>query len=145
MTMQPQRACQCRGRHACSTPHANSRSCCYPDPRSISLEGEGRIHNSPCSTCFPDAKVELLKMTNSVLLILPVGSFLLGAEPALEPIIYLLQEPVIYLREAEPMVVIHSVDLIVRQGTSNCVCCHASRESLRDPGDREDLSSSLLG
>ena len=145
MTLQPPWACQCHGKRACSTPHANSRSCCYSDPRSISLEGEGRIRNSPCSTCFPNAKVELLKVTNSILLILPVGSFLLGAEPALEPITHLLQEPVVYLREAEPVVVIHSADLVLGQGAPQCVCCHASRESLRDPGDRKVLSSSLLG
>jgi len=111
--MQYPQVCQYCDKRAYSTPHANSRSCCYSDRWSISFDGEGRIRNSPRSTGFPDAKVELLEVTNGVLLILPVGSFLLGAEPALEPIFYLLQEPVICLREEEPMVVIHGVDLVL--------------------------------
>ena len=105
----------------------------------------GRIRNSPRSTGFPNAKVEFVEVTNGVLLILPVRSFLLGAEPALEPTFHLLQEPVRCLREAEAMIVIHSVDLVVGQGTAKCVCCHASRESLRDPGNSEGLPSSLPG
>ena len=77
------------------------------------FDGEGRTRNSPRSTGFPNTKVEFVEVTNGVLLILPVGSFLLGAEPALEPIFHLLQEPAICLREAEAMVVIHSVDLVL--------------------------------
>jgi hypothetical protein len=111
----------------------------------MSLDGEGRTRNSPRSAGFPDAKVELLEVANGVLLILPVGSLLLGAQPALEPVFHLLQEPVICLREAEPMVVIHSVDFVLGQGTAKCVCCHSFRENLRDPGDREVLPSSLPG
>jgi hypothetical protein len=104
------------------------------------------LSNSPGLTDFPDAKVELLEVANSVLLILPVGSFLLlGTQPAPEAISQLLQEPVICLREAEPMVVIHSVDFVLRQGTSKCVYCQSARENPRDPGDREGLSSSLPG
>jgi len=113
MTMQCPQACQYRDKRAYSTPHANSRSCCYSYRWSISFDGEGRIRNSPHSTGSPDAKVELLEVANSILPVLPVGSSLLGAEPALEPIFHLLQEPVICLREAEPMVVTHGVDLVV--------------------------------
>jgi len=111
--MQYPQACQYRDKRAYSTPHANSKSCCYSYRWSISFDGEGRTRNSPRSTGFPDANVELVEVTNSILLIPPVGSFLLGAEPALEPIFHLLQEPVICLREAEPMVVIHGVDLVL--------------------------------
>jgi len=143
MPMQHPRACQYHDKRACSTPHANSRSCCYSARWSISLDGEGRIRNSPHSTGFPDAKVEFVEVTNGVLLILPVGSFLLGAEPALEPILHLLQEPVICLREAEAMVVTHSVDLVLRQGTAEFVGCHSFCESLREPGDHEGFPSSL--
>jgi len=39
-----------------------------------------------------------MEVTNSILLILPVRSFCLGAEPALEPIFHLVQEPVMCLR-----------------------------------------------
>jgi len=65
------------------------------------VNGEGRIRNSPRPTGFPDAKVELLEVANSILLTLPVGSILLGAEPALEPIFHLFQEPS-YARERSP-------------------------------------------
>jgi len=143
--MQYPQACQYRDKRAYSTPHANSRSCCYSYRWSITFDGEGRIRNSPRCTGFPDAKVELLEVANSILLVLPVGSFLLGAEPALEPIFHLLQEPVICLREAEPMVVIHGVDLALGQGTAEFVGCHSFCESLREPGDREWFPSSLPG
>ena len=89
--------------------------------------------------------MKLLEVANRVLLIPPVGSFLLAAEPALEPVFHRLQKPVICLREAEPMVVVHSIDFVLRQGTAKCVCCHSFLESLRDPGDREVLPSLLPG
>jgi hypothetical protein len=116
----------------------------------MSLDDGGRgeggiITNSPRSADLPDAEVELLEVANSVLLVLPVGSFLLGAEPAGEPVLHLLQEPVICLREAEPMVVIRSINFVLREGTVECVCCHSFHESLWDPGDREALPSSLPG
>ena len=103
------------------------------------------MSNSPHFTGLPDAEVELLEVTNSVLLILPVRSFLFGAEPALEPVFHLLQEPVICLREAKPVVVIHSADFVLSQGTAKCVRCHSFRENLTHPGDREVLPSSLPG
>jgi len=143
--MQYPQACQYCDKRAYSTPHANSRSCCYSCRWTISFGDEGRIRNSPRCTGFPDAKVELLEVANSILLVLPVGSFLLGAEPALEPIPHLLQEPVICLREAEPMVVIHGVDLALGQGTAEFVGCHSFCESLREPGDREGFPSELPG
>jgi hypothetical protein len=62
-----------------------------------SLDGRGGITNSPHSAGLPDAKVELLEVANGILLVLPVGSFLLATEPALEPVFHLLQEPVICL------------------------------------------------
>jgi hypothetical protein len=37
------------------------------------------ITNSPYSTGLADAKIELLEVTNRVLLVVPVGSFLLRA------------------------------------------------------------------
>jgi len=39
-----------------------------------------------------------MEVMNSILLILPVRSFCLGAEPALEPIFHLVQEPGMCLR-----------------------------------------------
>ena len=105
----------------------------------------GGISNSPSSAGHPNAKMKLLVVANRVLLIPPVSPFLRGAEPALEPVFHLLQEPIICLRKAEPMVVIHSVDFVLRQGTTECVCCHSFLESFRDPGDREVLPSSLPG
>ena len=96
-------------------------------------------------TGFPDAKVELLEVANSVLLILPVRSFLFGAEPALEPVFHLLHESIKCLREAEPVVVTHSVDFVLSQGTAKCVRCYSFRENVKDPGDREVFPSSLPG
>jgi hypothetical protein len=107
--------------------------------------GGGGGTNSPRSAGLPDAEVELLKMANGVLLVLPVGPFLLGAEPAGESVFHLLQEPVVCLREAEPMVMIHSLTFLLREGTVECVCCHSFHESLWDPGDREVLPSMLPG
>ena len=103
------------------------------------------IINSPYSTGLPDAEVELLEVTNRVLLVLPVGPILLGAEATPESVLHLLQESVICPREAEPMVIIHSVDLPLRQGTGECVWRHSIRESLGDPGDGKVLPSSLPG
>jgi hypothetical protein len=73
------------------------------------------IHDSPCPTGLPNAEVKLLEVTDSILLVLPVGSFLfgLGAEPAREAVSHLLQESVVCLREAEPMVVAHSVEFLL--------------------------------
>ena len=105
----------------------------------------GDIAYSPCSAGLPDAKVEFLKMANCVLFVLPIGPFPFDAEPALEPVFHLLQESVVCPRETEPMVVIHSVDFVLRQGTPQCVCIQFFREGLRDPGDREVLPSSLPG
>ena len=48
-------------------------------------------------------------------------------------------------REAESIVVTHSVGSVSRQVTSKYVRCHSFRESLRDPGDRKVLPSSLPG
>ena len=106
--------------------------------------GEG-MTNSPRFTGLPDAEVEFLEVANGIFFILPIGSFLFGAEPALEPVFHLLQEAVVGLRETEPMVVIHGVDFVLRQGAAQCLCCHSFRESLRDPGDCEVLPSSLPG
>ena len=103
------------------------------------------MSDSPRFAGFPDAKVELLEVANSVLLMFPVRSFLFGAEPALEPVFHLLQESSIGLREAEPMVVTYSVNFVLRQGTAKCVRCHSFRENLNDPGDREVFPSSLPG
>ena len=103
------------------------------------------IANSPRSAGLPNAKVEFLEVANSILFILPVGSFLFGAEPASEPVFHLLQESIVGLRETEPMVVIHSVDLVLRQSASHCVYRHSFRENLQDPGDRKVLPSSLPG
>ena len=105
----------------------------------------GGITNSPRSAGHPDAKMELLEVTNGVLLVLPVGPILLGAESTPKPVLHLLQESVIRLREAEPMVVIHGIDLVLRQGTAEFVGCHSFCESFRAPGDREGFPSSLPG
>ena len=107
--------------------------------------GVGGIANSPRSASLPDTKVEFLEVADGVFFILPIGPFLFGAEPALEPVFHLLQESIVAPREAEPMVVIHSVDLVLGQGTSQCVYCHSFRESLQDPVDSKVLPSSLPG
>ena len=107
--------------------------------------GVGGISNSPRSASLPDAKVEFSEVANGVLLIPPIGSFLFGAEPAFEPVVYFLQESVVCLREAEPMVVIHGVEFVLRQDPAQCPYCHSICESLRDPGDRKVFPSSPPG
>ena len=105
---------------------------------------DGRI-NSPHSAGLPDPKMELLEVTNRVLLVLPVGPILLGAESTPKPVPHLLQESVTCPREAKPMIVVHSVDFLSRQGASECIWGHSIHESLGNPADGKVLSSPLSG
>ena len=105
----------------------------------------GGITNSPRSAGLPDAEMELLEMTNRILLVLPVCSILLRAESTSELGLHLLQESMIRPREAEPMVMIHSVDFLLRQGTDEYIWGHSVRKSLGDRGDSKVLPSSLSG
>ena len=93
--------------------------------------------------------MELFEVTDRVLLVLPVGPFLLGAESTPKPVLHLLQKSVIRLREAKPVVVIHSVDLLLRQGTGERAWRHSIRENLGGakacPPRCLDSSSSLRG
>ena len=104
----------------------------------------GRI-NSPHSAGLPDPKMELLEVANRVLLVLPVGPILLGAKSTPKPVLHLLQESVVCSGEAEPVIVVHSVNFFSRQGAGECICGHSIRESLGDPSDGKVLSSLLSG
>ena len=101
--------------------------------------------NSPRPAGLPDAEMELSEVTNRILLVLPVGPILLGAEPTREPVPHLLQEPVICLRKAEPTVVLRSAGLLRRQPAGERAGRRAIRERLGDPADGEVVASSSSG